>query len=190
MGDSYAGLSLNSFTTFGFLMALGIIVDDAVVVGESIYSVRSREGDTLRNTIKGTMRVAVPTMFGVFTTVVAFFALSQIEGRLGELYSQFAAVVAIALLMSLVESKLILPAHLAHLNTHKKPSQNILATGWRKVQQAADGGLQWFAEKIYQPAIEFGLRFRYGVIMVFMMIFIIVFSMPFNGSIRMSFFPS
>jgi len=190
MGDSYAGLSLNSFTTFGFLMALGIIVDDAVVVGESIYSVRSREGDTLRNTIKGTMRVAVPTMFGVFTTVVAFFALSQIEGRLGELYSQFAAVVAIALMMSLVESKLILPAHLAHLNTHKKPSQNILATGWRKVQQAADGGLQWFAEKIYQPAIEFGLQFRYGVIMVFMMIFIIVFSMPFNGNIRMSFFPS
>ena len=81
MGDSYAGLSLNSFTTFGFLMALGIIVDDAVVVGESIYSVRSREGDTLRNTIKGTMRVAVPTLFGVFTTVVAFYALSQIEGR-------------------------------------------------------------------------------------------------------------
>ncbi|WP_417548884.1 efflux RND transporter permease subunit [Methylophaga sp.] len=190
MGDSYAGLSLNSFTTFGFLMALGIIVDDAVVVGESIYSVRSREGDTLRNTIKGTMRVAVPTIFGVFTTVVAFFALSQIEGRLGELYSQFAAVVAIALVMSLIESKLILPAHLAYLNTHKKPSQNILASGWRKVQHGADSGLQWFAEKVYQPAIEFSLRFRYGLLMVFMMIFIIVFSMPFNGTIRMSFFPS
>ena len=190
MGDSYAGLSLNSFTTFGFLMALGIIVDDAVVVGESIYSVRSREGDTLRNTIKGTMRVAVPTLFGVFTTVVAFYALSQIEGRLGELYSQFAAVVAIALVMSVIESKLILPAHLAYLNTHKKPSQNILATGWRKIQQGADGGLQWFAEHIYQPAIEFALRFRYGLLMVFMMLFIIVFSMPFNGTIRMSFFPA
>jgi len=190
MGDSYAGLSLNSFTTFGFLMALGIIVDDAVVVGESIYSVRSREGDTLRNTIKGTMRVAIPTLFGVFTTVVAFYALSQIEGRLGELYSQFAAVVAIALIMSLIESKLILPAHLAYLNTHKKPSQNLLAIGWRKIQQAADGGLQWFAEYIYQPAIEFALRFRYGLLMVFMMLFIIVFSMPFNGSIRMSFFPA
>ena len=190
MGDSYAGLSLNSFTTFGFLMALGIIVDDAVVVGESIYSVRSREGDTLRNTIKGTMRVAVQTLFGVFTTVVAFYALSQIEGRLGELYSQFAAVVAIALVMSVIESKLILPAHLAYLNTHKKPSQNILATGWRKIQQGADGGLQWFAEHIYQPAIEFALRFRYGLLMVFMMLFIIVFSMPFNGTIRMSFFPA
>ena len=79
MGDSYAGLSLNSFTTFGFLMALGIIVDDAVVVGESIYSVRSREGDTLRNTIKGTMRVAVPTMFGVFTTVVAFLLYHKLK---------------------------------------------------------------------------------------------------------------
>lgn len=136
------------------------------------------------------MRVAVPTLFGVFTTVIAFYALSQIEGRLGELYSQFAAVVAIALIMSVIESKLILPAHLAYLNTHKKPSQNILATGWRKVQQGADGGLQWFAEYIYQPAIEFALRFRYGLLMVFMMLFIIVFSMPFNGSIRMSFFPA
>ncbi|HAO25784.1 MAG TPA: acriflavine resistance protein B, partial [Methylophaga sp.] len=138
----------------------------------------------------GTMRVAVPTLFGVFTTVVAFYALSQIEGRLGELYSQFAAVVAIALVMSVIESKLILPAHLAYLNTHKKPSQNILATGWRKIQQGADGGLQWFAEHIYQPAIEFALRFRYGLLMVFMMLFIIVFSMPFNGTIRMSFFPA
>lgn len=190
MGDAYTGLSLNEFTTFGFIMALGIIVDDAVVVGESIYSVRSREGDTLRNTIKGTMRVAVPTLFGVFTTVIAFFALSQIEGRLGELYAQFAAVVSIALIMSIIESKLILPSHLAYLNTHKKPSQNILATGWRKVQQGADGGLQWFAEYLYQPAIQFALRFRYGLLMVFIMLFIVVFSMPFNGTIRMSFFPS
>ncbi|MCX4190084.1 efflux RND transporter permease subunit [Methylophaga sp. OBS3] len=190
MGDNWAGLSLNSFTTFGFLMALGIIVDDAVVVGESIYSVRSREGDTLRNTIKGTMQVAVPTIFGVLTTVAAFFSLSQIEGRLGELYAQFAAVVSIALLLSVVESKLILPAHMAHLNTHKRPTKNLIGRGWRKIQSSADGGLQWFAENIYQPALDFCLRFRYAVLMVFMMVFIVVFSMPFNGTVRMSFFPS
>lgn len=190
MGDDWAGLSLNSFTTFGFLMALGIIVDDAVVVGESIYSVRSREGDTLRNTIKGTMQVAVPTIFGVFTTIAAFYALSQIEGRLGQLYSQFAAVVAIALILSVVESKLILPAHLAHLNTHKKPSQALLSRGWRKLQGRADGGLQWFAEHLYQPALDFCLRFRYAMLMVFLMVFVLVFSMPFTGAVRMSFFPS
>ena len=190
MGDGWAGLSLNSFTTFGFLMALGIIVDDAVVVGESIYSVRSREGDTLRNTIKGTMQVAVPTIFGVFTTVAAFYALSQIEGRLGQLYSQFAAVVAIALILSVVESKLILPAHLAHLNTHKKPSQALISRGWRKLQSGADGGLQWFAKHMYQPALDFCLRFRYAMLMVFLMVFVLVFSMPFTGAVRMSFFPS
>ena len=72
MGDSYVGLSLNEFTTFGFLLALGIVVDDAVVVGESIYSVRAEEGDTVANTIKGTLLVAMPTLFGVFTTVAAF----------------------------------------------------------------------------------------------------------------------
>ena len=68
MGDSYfgAGLSLNEFTTFGFIMALGIVVDDAVVVGESVFTLRSRDGDTLENTIKGTLRVALPTLFGVF----------------------------------------------------------------------------------------------------------------------------
>ncbi len=190
MGDDWTSLSLNYFTTFGFLMALGIIVDDAVVVGESIYSVRSREGDTLRNTIKGTMQVAVPTIFGVFTTVAAFFALSQIEGRLGELYAQFAAVVAIALMLSLVESKLILPAHLAHLNTHKKPSQNLLSRFWRSLQNGADGGMQWFAAHLYQPTLDFCLRFRYAMLMVFLMVFVLVFSMPFNGAVRMSFFPS
>lgn len=189
MGDSFAGLSLNSFTTFGFLMALGIIVDDAVVVGESIYSVRSKEGDSLRNTIKGTLRVAVPTLFGVFTTVVAFVALSQIEGRLGQLYSQFATVVAIALILSVIESKLILPAHLAYLNTHKKPTQNKLKNGWKKIQTTADNSLHWFAEKVYSPTIQFALNFRYAVLVVFLMLFVVVFSMPFNGTIRMSFFP-
>ena len=136
------------------------------------------------------MQVAVPTIFGVFTTVAAFFALSQIEGRLGELYAQFAAVVAIALMLSLVESKLILPAHLAHLNTHKKPSQNLLSRFWRSLQNGADGGMQWFAAHLYQPTLDFCLRFRYAMLMVFLMVFVLVFSMPFNGAVRMSFFPS
>ncbi|AFJ01743.1 Acriflavin resistance protein [Methylophaga frappieri] len=190
MGDNWANLTLNSFTTFGFLMALGIIVDDAVVIGESIYSVRSREGDTIRSTIKGTMQVAMPTIFGVFTTVVAFFAMSQIEGRLGEIYAQFATVVAIALMLSLIESKLILPAHLTHLNTQKKPRQNPLSRIFRLLQDAADNSLQWFSAHVYLPVLTFCLRFRYAMVTVFIMVFIIVFSMPFNGTIRMSFFPS
>ncbi len=190
MGDSFAGLSLNEFTTFGFLLALGIIVDDAVVVGESVYDVRSKEGDKLANTIKGTMQVAVPTLFGVFTTVAAFFALAQIEGGLGELYAQFAAVVTIALLMSIIESKLILPAHLAHLNTQHKKRENRLLQIWNNLQATMDGGLQWFSSHVYRPVIEQALQHRYAVTVLFIALFILVITMPMTGAVRLSFFPT
>ncbi|WP_417552124.1 efflux RND transporter permease subunit [Marinomonas fungiae] len=190
MGLDSVGLTLNLFTTFGFIMALGIVVDDAVVIGESVYSVRSKEGDTLANTIKGTMRVAVPTLFGVFTTVAAFWALSNIEGRLGQLYAQFAAVVAICLILSVIESKLILPAHLAHLNTHRKPPKNLLARAWAKIQHGADASLQWFNERVYASLILRAIEFRYAVLVLFLAVFALVISMPMTGAIRMSFFPN
>ncbi|SBS26623.1 Multidrug resistance protein MexB [Marinomonas aquimarina] len=190
MGLDSVGLTLNLFTTFGFIMALGIVVDDAVVIGESVYSVRSKEGDTLANTIKGTMRVAIPTLFGVFTTVAAFWALSNIEGRLGQLYAQFAAVVAICLILSVIESKLILPAHLAHLNTQRKRRKFLPARAWAKVQHAADASLQWFNERVYANLIERAIDYRYAVLVLFLAIFALVISMPMTGAIRMSFFPN
>lgn len=190
MGDNFLGLSLNEFTTFGFLLALGIIVDDAVVVGESIYEVRSKEGDTLANTIKGTMRVAIPTLFGVFTTVAAFFALAQLEGGLGQLYAQFAAVVTLCLIMSIIESKLILPAHLAHLNTQHKKPENVVLHHWNKLQKLMDDGLQWFSARCYRPVIEQALNYRYSVMLMFFALFILVITMPMTGAVRLSFFPT
>ncbi|WP_372965348.1 efflux RND transporter permease subunit [Marinobacter sp.] len=189
MGDRFAGLSLNEFTTFGFIMALGIVVDDAVVVGESVYTVRNQEGDTLKNTIRGTLRVAVPTLFGVFTTVVAFYSLSNLSGKLGQIYAQFAAVVTICLLLSVVESKLILPAHLAHLNTHRRASSNLLLETWRRIQHGADSGLQWFNDRIYKSVIEWALAYRYAVVVLFVAMFALVMAMPFTGAVRTSFFP-
>ncbi|GAB3484901.1 efflux RND transporter permease subunit [Marinomonas epiphytica] len=189
MGTDSIGLTLNMFTTFGFIMALGIVVDDAVVVGESVYTVRSNEGDTLGSTIKGTLIVAVPTLFGVFTTVAAFWALSNIEGRLGQLYSQFAIVVAICLVLSVIESKLILPAHLAHINTRKSTRSNPIAKLWAYVQHGADSGLNWFSDRIYRPTIDLALQYRYAVLTAFIAIFALVIAMPFTGDIRTSFFP-
>ncbi|MVF12237.1 efflux RND transporter permease subunit [Ketobacter sp. MCCC 1A13808] len=190
MGDNFAGLTLNEFTTFGFIMALGIVVDDAVVIGESIYSTRSRFGDTVENTIKGTMRVAVPTLFGVFTTVVAFMALSEVSGMLGKLYAQFAAVVTICLLLSIVESKLILPSHLSHLRTHRNGKKtNPVARLWQAMQNGADFGLNRFNDRLYRPAIMLFVRYRYAVVVLALTLFVLVMSMPFNGTVRMSFFP-
>ena len=189
MGDAFAGLTINEFTTFGFILALGIVVDDAVVIGESIYTSRSRYGDTIENTITGTQRVAVPTMFGVATTVAAFFAISQVSGHLGQLYSQFAMVVAICLVLSLVESKLILPSHLAHLNTQVKRSRFLPLRVWQSIQQGADRSLEWFNERIYRPIIDLSLIYRYFVALIFVCIFVAVMAMPFTGAVRMSFFP-
>ncbi|MDO6461695.1 efflux RND transporter permease subunit [Granulosicoccaceae sp. 1_MG-2023] len=189
MGGHPLDLSLNEFTTFGFILALGIVVDDAVVVGESVYAQRRRYGDTLANTIEGTRIVAVPTLFGVFTTVAAFYALSNIEGGLGKLYSQFAAVVTACLILSIIESKLILPSHLAHLNTHKAPAKNPISHAWQKLQHFTDSGLQFFTRRMYTPALRAAIHHRYATAVLFCALFIFVMAMPFNGSVRVSFFP-
>lgn len=189
MGDGFAGLSLNEFTTFGFIMALGIVVDDAVVIGESVYTLRSKAGDTIENTIRGTQAVAVPTLFGVLTTAAAFYAISQVSGHMGELYSQFAIVVTICLVLSVIESKLILPSHLAHLNTRQTPGKNPIKRGWMWVQKITDQGLNLVNENIYGPLIKIALHHRYTVLVVFAGLFIFVLSMPFTGMVRMSFFP-
>ncbi|USD67439.1 efflux RND transporter permease subunit [Vibrio sp. SCSIO 43136] len=185
MTDSFVGLTINEMTTFGFIMALGIVVDDAVVVGESIYTTRRTEGDSIDSTIRGTLKVAAPTVFGVLTTVVAFVSIAMVEGRMSAIYAQFASVVTICLLLSLVESKFILPAHLAHIDTHRDSSKGL----WNKIQHGADSGLQWFNQNVYRKAIKLALRFRYAVILSFITVLILVISMPMTGKVRTTFFP-
>lgn len=185
MTDSFVGLTINEMTTFGFIMALGIVVDDAVVVGESIYSTRRAQGDTLNNTILGTLKVAAPTVFGVLTTVVAFLSIAAVDGKMGQIYAQFATVVTICLLLSLVESKFILPAHLAHINTHRSEKKGI----WNRIQQGADNGLEWFNQRVYKQVIKQALKFRYAVVIAFIALFILVIGMPLTGAVRIAFFP-
>ncbi len=186
MTDQFTGMTINEMTTFGFILALGIVVDDAVVVGESIYATRRSHGDNLNSTILGAQRVAVPTIFGVLTTVATFIALANVEGGMGQVYSQFAVIVTICLLLSVVESKLILPAHLAHLNTHKPQQQPNL---WQRIQLAADNGLQWFNDRLYTPVIDKAIQYRYAVTCLFVAIFILVIGMPQHGGVRVAFFP-
>ncbi|WOT04850.1 efflux RND transporter permease subunit [Shewanella youngdeokensis] len=185
MTDTFIGFTLNEMTTFGFIMALGIVVDDAVVIGESIYTTRKEQGDSLRSTIVGTHKVAAPTVFGVLTTVVAFMSIASIEGKLGEMYAQFGMIVTFCLLLSLLESKFILPAHLAHINTQRSGKKGI----WNFIQQGAGDGLEWFNKRIYSKVITKALNFRYAVVLVFIALFVLVIGMPFTGAIKVSFFP-
>ncbi|WP_036551264.1 efflux RND transporter permease subunit [Neptunomonas japonica] len=182
-------MTLNELTTFGFIIALGIVVDDAVVVGESIYTERQRHGASLNSTISGAQRVAVPTVFGVLTTVVAFMALTLVEGEMGKIFSFFAYAAAFCLIFSLIESKLILPAHLAHLKMENKSAKNPISKGWGWLQKKTNQGLRFFTRKIYRPFIHQVLNFRYTTVLLAIALFILVGGLVPSGKIRSVFFP-
>lgn len=110
------GMSIDAISLFGFILVLGILVDDAIVVGESVHS-RHQEGvSTLAGAIEGAQRVTIPVTFGVLTTVAAFMPLLFVVGFMGQVMSVIATTVICCLIFSLIESQLVLPAHLGHSN--------------------------------------------------------------------------
>ena len=191
MGPLVSDLSLNVLTTFGFIVVLGIVVDDAIVIGESIYSHKQKNGaddpDPVATTIIGTQKVAVPATFGVLTTVAAFFPLTLIASDLGEIFGLIAAVVIFCLLFSLVESKWILPAHLAHIRIDNDNSKK--ASAWRRFQNGIDRRLQNFIKKRYLPMLDVAVRHKFTTLALFTALFILVVGLIPGGLVRVSFFP-
>ena len=110
-------VTINMISTFAFLLALGIVVDDAIVVGENIYEHEQRGESRLKASILGAKEVAMPVIFSVLTNVVTFVPLLLIGGRMGQFFKVIPIVVIIAFLVSLLESLFVLPAHLGHQST-------------------------------------------------------------------------
>ena len=121
------GITINIFSLFAFIMVLGIVVDDAIVIGESAYSEIESKGGGVNNVVRGAKRVATPATFGVLTTIAVFIPFTMGEGPEGTFFYNIAAVVIFCLIFSLIESKLILPAHIAH---SKFPP--LKSTSWRQ----------------------------------------------------------
>jgi len=181
-------LTLNELTTFGFIIALGIVVDDAVVVGESIHSEREHHGPTLAATIRGAQRVAVPTVFGVLTTIVAFLALALVEGEMGTIFSFFAYAAAFCLIFSILESKFILPAHLSSTSTTTSPKRPV-GRLWYRLQQYVSRSLKHFTQRIYRPFINRVLQQPYSTTLLAVALFILVIGLIPSGKVRAVFFP-
>lgn len=116
MSMSMFGISINILSLFAFIMVLGIVVDDAIVIGESAYTEIEKKGGGVENVVRGAKRVAVPATFGVLTTIAVFAPFTQSSGPEGAFFYNIATVVILCLIFSLIESKLILPSHLAHTN--------------------------------------------------------------------------
>lgn len=179
------GVTINLISLFAFILVLGIVVDDAIVTGENIYSHMRRNPNRIQAAIEGTQEVAIPVTFGVLTTVAAFMPLLMVEGVRGKIFAQIPMIVIPVLLFSLVESKLVLPAHMKHLNFHKPEKPNLLSRLQRKV---ADG-LEWMIRHWYQPFLAACMRQRYLTLSVFIGSAIIVFSLVSAGHVKFIFFP-
>ena len=166
------GLTLNLITLFAFILVLGIVVDDAIVTGENVYQKMQQGEDSLKAAIEGTKEVAVPVVFGVLTTIAAFYPLVLMTGFRGNLFKQIPFVVIPVLLFSLVESKLILPAHLKHCRSfnENRTNRNLFS----RFQKGFADGLERFVDRFYRPTLEFSLRYRYAVAALFL-VFLAVF---------------
>lgn len=150
------GASINLVSLFAFIVVLGILVDDAIVVGESVYTLGSKGQKPLNAAIEGTHLVAVPVTFAILTSMVAFVPMLFLPGWLGKLMKDIPLVVIPALFFSLIESKFILPYHLSLCRFDKKPG-NWLS----RLQGKISIGLENLIKNSYQPFLEVCLRNRY-----------------------------
>ncbi|MDH3628769.1 MAG: efflux RND transporter permease subunit [Acidobacteriota bacterium] len=183
-------VSINLISLFAFILVLGIVVDDAIVVAENIHSHQRRHGDMLRGAIEGAQEMAIPVTFAVLTTVAAFSPLLSVPGSTGKVMAVIPLIVIPCLLWSLVESLWVLPAHLAHGDRPLTESHGWLATHWNRVQQGVAGGLRKFIARVYQPALDFALEWRYLTLAVGLALLILTGAMIKSGTVRFIFFPN
>ena len=177
-------VSLNLMSLFAFILVLGIVVDDAIVTGENVYSHLQKGEDPLNAAIKGTQEVAVPVTFGILTTAAAFLPLAFQTGR-GSWYAAIPLVVIPVLLFSLIESKFILPAHLKHVKMRTEKNTSRLS----KLQQKIANSLEVMIEKVYQPILAQTMRWRYAAWTAMFASLILIIGTIAAGHTKFVFFP-
>ncbi|MGJ8677918.1 MAG: efflux RND transporter permease subunit [Akkermansiaceae bacterium] len=156
------GITANIMSLFGFIIVLGLVVDDAIVTSEHIYTKLKSGMNPLQASVTGATEIAVPVTFGILTTMIAFVPLAYQTGRMGSLAQQIPYVVIPVLLFSLIESKLILPSHLKHIAVNRT-GKGIIT----RIQQGATKLLERFVANIYQPSLRFCVRYRYITLSAF-----------------------
>ena len=174
--------TVNVMSLFAFILVLGIVVDDAIIVGENIYTHQQKHGDSLRGSIEGAREIATPVVFAVLTTVAAFSPLMFVPGMFGKFFRIIPVIVIPCLLFSLLESLNILPAHLSH-REERPPGP------WGRFQGLFAGGLRWFIHSVYKPKLEVMLRWRYVTGAAGLGTLIVTVGMVLGGWANFQFFP-
>ncbi len=183
----WTGASINMVTMFAFILALGIVVDDAIVAGENIYEYLERGMRPLEAAIQGARDIAVPLTFSILTNVVAFLPLAMVPGAFGKFFVWIPVVVATAFLLSWIEALFVLPAHLAAIRqreARRRPGR------LERIRLAMSSGLAAFGNRVYGPVLRAALSWRYLTLAILLGISMIVLAFPLSGRVGFTLFPS
>ena len=194
-------VTVNVLSLFAFIMVLGIVVDDAIVIGESIYTEAQQKAAKvlgndkngvftarIEDVIEGAKKVAIPSTIGVLTTMAAFAPMLFIGGVVAGFQEAIAVVVILCLIFSLIESKLILPAHLVGMKIGGVSQSRFKFIG--KMQAQVDKALKHFIANKYQPALAYCLKRRYLTVSFFLGLLIIAGGAVNSGIAKFEFFPN
>lgn len=180
------GITLNVISLFGFILVLGIVVDDAIVTGENIYTHLKTAESGEEAAIKGTQEVATPVTFGILTTVAAFLPLGFIDGARGAIFAQIPVIVIPVLLFSLIESKFVLPSHLKNLKLRTEKGKQ---SRFSKMQQNFADGFERTIIKYYQPLLKRALSYKTATLLGFVSVFLVILALIMTGWTKFIFFP-
>ena len=175
-------VTINMISMFAFIITLGIVVDDAIVVGENVFEYRQQGMGLLDAAIRGARDVAVPVTFSILTNVAAFAPLYFIPGFMGKVFSVIPLVVSSVFIISLVESLFVLPAHLAH---SKKEGNTVIGRTVHRLHDRLSGAISRLIENRFGPFLDRVLRFRYMTVGVALAVLLLVGGYAFSG--RMGF---
>ena len=181
----FIGVTINMISLFGLIMVLGIVVDDAIVVGEAIFVHRQKGDGPLKAAVEGVWEVGMPVVAAVITTIVAFLPLAYIGGIMGKFISILPVVVIACLAISLIECLILLPAHLSDLpDPHAQKKKNPWFDWINTIHKSIARGLEWFVAQIYGPFLERALRWRYVSLCTAIALFMVVLGVIQGGLLK------
>ena len=179
----FLDITINLSSLMGFILVLGIVVDDAIVISEHCDELRNQGLSPLQAAVEGTRRMAVPITFGVLTTVVAFLPMALDSSDWGSMFRPIALVFITVMLIALVETKLILPSHLAHPFLGR--AGDLLAP----VHKVSGRALQAVVNTLYRPAIRFCVKHAYAVLALMFGGLLVLVGLYAGGRIKTAYFP-
>ena len=178
-------VSINMVSLFAFIVSLGIVVDDTIIIGENVYNYRQQGMSNLEAATAGVREMAVPVTFSVLTNIITFMPLYFVPGVMGKIFRCIPLVVAVVFLISLVEALFVLPAHLGHQKPLKGKVANAVA-GW---QAAISSAIQQLIRRVFTPFLIFCLRYRYITVACGITLLLITGAFIKSGRMGMTMFP-